>query len=92
MPAAEHNAAVTPLRQRLGRAGGSLRPRAAGFWAWWTHALASWLPLRLRELFGLARERLLLVAAPGSMPGSSSRRARIAVGSTPSACSTSALA
>lgn len=63
MPA-EDTAAVNPLRQRLGRAGGSLRPRAAGFWAWWTHALASWLPLRVRELFGLARERLLLVAAP----------------------------
>lgn len=49
-----------PIRQRLGRAGGRLRPGFAGFWAWWTHALASWLPLRVRELLGLARERVLL--------------------------------
>jgi len=51
---------TTPLRQRLGRAGGRLRPGFAGFWSWWTHALASWLPLRVRELFGLARERVQL--------------------------------
>lgn len=67
MAAAEHISAGTPLRQRLGRAGGRLRPGLAGFWAWWTHALASWLPLRLRKLFGLARERLLLQSAPDSM-------------------------
>lgn len=54
------DATTTPLRQRLGRAGGRLRPGFAGFWSWWTHALASWLPLRVRELFGLARERLQL--------------------------------
>lgn len=60
MAAAEHTAAGTPFRQRLGRAGGRLRPGFAGFWSWWTHALASWLPLRMRKLFGLARERLLL--------------------------------
>lgn len=67
MPAAEHTAAVDPFRQRLGRAGGSLRLRLGGFWAWWTHALASWLPLRVRELFGLARERLLLAAGPDGL-------------------------
>ena len=50
----------TPSRQALGRLGGSLRPRIAASWRWWTQALATWLPLRLRELFGLARERLLL--------------------------------
>ena len=43
--------------------GGALRPRVAGFWRWWTQALATWLPPRLRELFGLARERLLLQPA-----------------------------
>ena len=36
--------------------GAALRPRLAGFWRWWTQALATWLPQRLRELFGLARE------------------------------------
>ncbi|HEY4529964.1 MAG TPA: PilN domain-containing protein [Luteimonas sp.] len=40
--------------------GGSLRPRLSGFWRWWAQALGTWLPQRLRELFGLARERLLL--------------------------------
>lgn len=35
---------------------------AAGrFFSWWRHALASWLPVRWRTLFGLAAERLLLV-------------------------------
>lgn len=43
--------------------GAALRPRLAGFWRWWTQALATWLPQRLRELFGLARERLLLQSA-----------------------------
>lgn len=62
MPAAESTAAEHPIRQRLGRAGGRLRPGFAGFWSWWTHALATWLPLRMRELLGLARERLLLQA------------------------------
>lgn len=61
MPAVEHNP-DTPFRQRLGRMGGSLRPGVAGFWSWWTQALATWLPARLRELFGLAHERLLLAA------------------------------
>ena len=52
--------AGTPRRPGIGRVGASLRPRISGFWRWWTQALAAWLPLRLRELFGLARERLLL--------------------------------
>ena len=53
----EHRAAP------LGDVAGSLRPRIAGFWRWWTQALATWLPQRVRELFGLARERLLLELA-----------------------------
>jgi len=61
MTAAVDNASATPsLRQRLGRAGSRLRPGFGGFWAWWTHALASWMPARLRSLLGLARERMLL--------------------------------
>ncbi len=61
MTAAVDNASATPsLRQRLGRAGSRLRPGLGGFWAWWTHALASWLPARLRSLLGLAHERVLL--------------------------------
>ena len=57
--------AATPRRPgaALGDAVGSLRPRVGGFWRWWTQALATWLPLRVRELFGLARERLLLQVA-----------------------------
>ncbi|HVI58894.1 MAG TPA: PilN domain-containing protein [Luteimonas sp.] len=61
MNAAVDNQAATPsLRQRLGRAGGRLRPGVGGFWRWWTGALAGWLPPRLRTLLGLAHERLLL--------------------------------
>lgn len=64
MTAAVDNASATPsLRQRLGRAGSRLRPGFGGFWAWWTHALASWLPARLRSLLGLAHERMLLQRA-----------------------------
>src|SRR5690606_985889 len=61
MTAAVDNQSATPsLRQRLGRAGGRLRPGIGGFLAWWMHALASWLSPRLRMLLGLAHERVLL--------------------------------
>ncbi|MGY1458209.1 MULTISPECIES: PilN domain-containing protein [unclassified Luteimonas] len=60
MAVVEDTAGATPRRQALGRLGGSLRPRMSASWRWWMQALATWLPLRLRELFGLARERLLL--------------------------------
>lgn len=50
--------ATAGLRARLGGLGAS--GRVAGFWAWWTAALATWLPARLRTLFGLAHDRLLL--------------------------------
>ncbi|WP_242112333.1 PilN domain-containing protein [Luteimonas aquatica] len=62
MTSAVDNASATPtsFRQRFGRVGGRLHPGFAGFWTWWTEALASWLPARVRALFGLARERLLL--------------------------------
>ncbi len=68
MNAAVDNQAATPsLRQRLGRAGARLRPGAGGFWRWWTGALASWLPPRLRALLGLAHERLLLQRDGGEL-------------------------
>jgi general secretion pathway protein L len=67
MPTAEQTTATPRIRQRLGQVGGRLRPGLSGFWNWWAHALASWLPLRLRELFGLARERLLLQIAADSL-------------------------
>ncbi|GAB3307546.1 PilN domain-containing protein [Luteimonas notoginsengisoli] len=64
MTAAVDNQSATPsLRQRLGRAGGRLRPGIGGFWRWWTQALASWLSPRLRTLFGLDHERVLLQLA-----------------------------
>ncbi len=40
----------------IGRAWPGLR----GFLAWWLNALGSWLPPRLRAVFGLAQQRLLL--------------------------------
>ena len=60
MATVDNQAASPSLRHRLGRVGGRLRPGLGGFWTWWTHALASWLPQRVRTLFGLAHERLLL--------------------------------
>ncbi len=60
MATVDNQAESTSMRQRFSRASGRLRPGVAGFWSWWTHALASWLPPRLRMLFGLAHERLLL--------------------------------
>ncbi len=35
-------------------------PGLRGFWTWWLTALGSWLPPRLRAVFGLAQQRLLL--------------------------------
>ncbi len=67
MTAAERPATTVPIRERFGLVGGQLRPGFAGFWSWWMHALASWLPLRARKIFGLARERLLLQATGESL-------------------------
>lgn len=67
MAAVDNQTATATLRQRLGRAGGRLWPGMGGFWTWWTHALASWLPPRLRMLFGLAHERLLLRHEGGNL-------------------------
>ena len=48
------------LRGGLRRVEGSLRPRLRGFRQWWTRSLAAWLPARMRDLFGLSPQRLLL--------------------------------
>jgi general secretion pathway protein L len=66
MAATEHIAGGVPA-QRFRRMGGRIRPGVAGFWAWWTRAMASWLPLRIRKLFGLANERLMLQAGEASL-------------------------
>ncbi|WP_149195456.1 PilN domain-containing protein [Luteimonas suaedae] len=60
MADADDIAARPSIRQRFGRVGGRLRPGMHGFWSWWTRALLSWLPLRVRELLGLVEQRLLL--------------------------------
>ncbi|MDN5782454.1 MAG: general secretion pathway protein GspL, partial [Luteimonas sp.] len=65
--AVDNQSATLSLRQRLGRAGGRLRPGIGGFWTWWTQALASWLSPRLRTLLGLAHERVLLQLADGEL-------------------------
>lgn len=48
--------------RRRWRPEGRLSLRLRGFLRWWGAALASWLPARVRELFGLAGRRLLLQA------------------------------
>lgn len=57
-PAAER------LQDRLGRfarlRGSVLRSGTGGFLSWWGHALAAWLPPRLRQLLGMDRGRLLV--------------------------------
>ncbi|MFC5570486.1 PilN domain-containing protein [Lysobacter yangpyeongensis] len=54
------------LQDRLGRfsarlSGSSLRTGTGGFLSWWGHALASWVPPRVRQLLGMDRGRLLLL-------------------------------
>lgn len=50
------------LGQRLGHVGARLGSRPGGFLSWWARALGSWLPVRLREVLGFDRGRLLLLA------------------------------
>lgn len=52
--------APSGLRGGLRRVEGSLRPRLREFRGWWMRSLASWLPARVRDLFGLSPQRLLL--------------------------------
>jgi len=65
MMAVVEQSAATPsaLRGGLRRVDGSLRPRLRGFRQWWTRSLAAWLPGRVRDLFGLSPQRLLLEPA-----------------------------
>ena len=60
MAVVEQSGAASGLRGGWLRVEGSLRPRLRGFRDWWLRSLASWLPVRLRELFGLSEQRLLL--------------------------------
>ena len=50
------------LRDRFGRLGfgSDAQGPVRGFLAWWGHALASWLPLRVRQAVEMDRGRLLL--------------------------------
>lgn len=45
---------------RLRRLSARLAPGAGGFFSWWGRTLASWLPLRARQVLGMDRGRLLL--------------------------------
>lgn len=47
--------------RRAWRVDGRTLARLRGFRSWWGASLAAWLPVRVRELFGLASRRLLLV-------------------------------
>ncbi|MEP6634157.1 MAG: hypothetical protein ABJA62_08095, partial [Luteimonas sp.] len=64
MPAADQTAATSAAAPTSARdRSGGLRTRArslGALWTWWLQALATWMPARLRALFGLAQERLLL--------------------------------
>lgn len=51
---------ATSGRRRGWRADGPLRLRIRSGLHWWGAALATWLPVRVRELFGLAGRRLLV--------------------------------
>lgn len=53
---------MSALSDRLGYVGARLRPGAGSFVSWWGRALASWLPLRWRQVLGFDRGRLLLQA------------------------------
>lgn len=54
-------------RRRLGNVAARLGAGPGGFLSWWAHALASWLPLQLRQVLGFDRGRLLLQADGGEL-------------------------
>ena len=58
---------MTALRDRLGRINARVRPGAGGLFAWWSRALAGWLPVRWRAALGLGRDRLLLAQDPDGL-------------------------
>jgi len=53
--------------RRTWRLDGRTSARVRGFLSWWGAALSAWLPARVRELFGLASRRLLLVGTGGDI-------------------------
>jgi general secretion pathway protein L len=60
------------LRERIGRlgarlGGSSFTAGAGGFFGWWSRALLSWLPPRLRLALGMDRGRLLLQREGGAI-------------------------
>ncbi len=67
MSSVDNTSQSAAARPRPGRAGARLRPGLGGLWAWWTAALATWLPARVRDLFGLSQQRLLLQPAGDSL-------------------------
>ncbi|BCT91804.1 type II secretion system protein L [Lysobacter helvus] len=58
---------MNALRDRIGRINARVRPGAGGFFAWWSRALAAWLPVRWRAALGLGRDRLLLSQEPDAL-------------------------
>lgn len=61
MAVVEQSGSASPgVKGGLRRLEGSLRPRLRAAWHWWIRSLVAWLPGRLRDLFGLAPQRLLL--------------------------------
>lgn len=55
------------LGSRLGHVGARLGPGPGGLLAWWGRSLASWLPLRMRQVLGLDRGRLLIHSDGGEL-------------------------
>ncbi|MCD9006540.1 PilN domain-containing protein [Luteimonas sp. XNQY3] len=53
--------------RRTWRLDGRTSARVRMFLSWWGAALSAWLPARVRELFGLASRRLLLVGNGGDI-------------------------
>ncbi|WP_159680292.1 PilN domain-containing protein [Luteimonas sp. 9C] len=60
MSATPASPADTAPGRRAWRLDGRTSARVRTFLSWWGAALSSWLPARVRELFGLASRRLLL--------------------------------
>lgn len=67
MAVVEQTGTAAPAQRGLRGLDASLRPRLRGFRNWWVRSLASWLPLRVRDLFGLSPQRLLLQRHGGEL-------------------------
>ena len=60
MSATPASTGETAPGRRAWRIDGRTSARLRGFLSWWGTSLAAWLPVRVREVFGLASRRLLL--------------------------------